>query len=390
MPRYLCWFWLTLVLPILANAQGDDGISVFCPQCSLAEVLDDLEARYQLAFAYESSLVTDETVSVSLKSASLRHTLSKLFQGTRIEYELVSDRYILLRKRKTSLPPTITLCGQVIDSLTGDPLSWANIQVVGTDQGTQSDDAGEFLLTGQWSTTQSIKVSYLGYKAYTTPIRLQLPPHCGKIILAPDVQTMPMAIVKEFTVDMLESKLEENKITFQPERIPTLPGWGEPDLLRSLQLLPGISSPDGSASNLNIRGGSSDQNLLLWDDIPIYQSGHFFGQYSAFNPYLVKSADVYRGGFGPEYGGRLSGVIDIKSKPIVSSEPRFGLGLNLISAHAFAEVPIAKNESTLLFGARRSTQTSFVAQPIKSYLIPSFKKVVFLPSKKMPMMKEVK
>ncbi|MEZ4953178.1 MAG: TonB-dependent receptor plug domain-containing protein [Saprospiraceae bacterium] len=146
-------------------------------------------------------------------------------------------------------------------------------------------------------------------------------------------------LIKDFSVDMLTLG-DNGSFHFQKEKIPTLPGWGEPDVLRMLQLLPGIGSAEESAARLNVRGGTPDQNLVLWEGIPIYHTGHFFGQYDAFNPFIVDEVDVWRGNFGAEHGGRNSSVIDIKGRPDLVDESTWGIGFNLLHANIFMEKPL--------------------------------------------------
>ncbi|MEK7254291.1 MAG: TonB-dependent receptor, partial [Bacteroidota bacterium] len=141
---------------------------------------------------------------------------------------------------------------------------------------------------------------------------------------------------------------------FKPDKIATLPGWGEPDVLRLLQFLPGVGSLDESASRLYVRGGTPDQNLIQLDGIPIYHTGHFFGLYDAFNPFIVSEVDVWRGNFGAEFGGRNSSVIDIDSKSELNTKTQGGVGLNLLSLQGYLLFPMKKNKSSLLVAGRRS------------------------------------
>ena len=151
--------------------------------------------------------------------------------------------------------------------------------------------------------------------------------------------------------DKIES---DGSIKVNPDDLGILPGLTEPDVLQSLQLLPGISSPTESASELHIRGGTPDQNLVLWDGIKMYHQGHFFGLISAFNPYITESINVYRSGTSAKYGDRISGVIDIRSSDKVHDSLSAGFGFNLIQADAFIKAPIVKDKLSITASARRS------------------------------------
>ncbi|MEM6878899.1 MAG: TonB-dependent receptor plug domain-containing protein [Bacteroidota bacterium] len=357
MIRVLSLLFVVIGLGGSLPAQDRPNMSWQCMQCELADVLSHLEEVFELSFAYESSLVSDKHVNVDLRDEALISVLDKILADTDIAYQIINDSYIVLNQVQTDLDEAplvkqIEACGTIVDGLLQEPLVGAYISVANGSTGTQTDLDGKFNLVFDDQATAT--VSYLGYKSQEIPLSALASPTCPTIELELDIQTMPIAVISEFTVDMLKPEPSKNRYRFEPLDIPTLPGWGEPDLLRSLQLLPGISSPDGTASNLQIRGSNSDQNLILWDGITIYQSGHFFGQYSAFNPYLIESVNVYRGGFDADFGGRLAGVIDINSTAKLDAEPRFGFGANLVSAHALAELPLVANKLSLTLGYRRS------------------------------------
>ncbi|MBT8271265.1 MAG: TonB-dependent receptor plug domain-containing protein [Bacteroidia bacterium] len=132
-----------------------------------------------------------------------------------------------------------------------------------------------------------------------------------------------------------------------------LPGLIEPDVLQTIQALPGINSIDERVSNLNVRGGTNDQNLLLWDGIKMYQSGHFFGLISAFNPYLTEKVLVSKNGTSAVYGDGVSSIIDMRSSDSPGDAFVGGAGINLISADAYSKIPFSPN-SELQISARRS------------------------------------
>lgn len=146
----------------------------------------------------------------------------------------------------------------------------------------------------------------------------------------------------------------DGSIKVSPGKLGILPGLTEPDVLQSIQMLPGISSPTESASDIHIRGGTPDQNLVLWDGIKMYHQGHFFGQISAFNPYITETINVFRGGTSAKYGDRISGVIDIRSSDEIPDSLSGGMGINLVQADAFLKAPLVKDKLSLTTSARRS------------------------------------
>lgn len=149
------------------------------------------------------------------------------------------------------------------------------------------------------------------------------------------------------------SQNNNGSITLKPNQFGILPGLIEPDVLQTIQALPGIVSVDETISNINIRGGTHDQNLILWDGIKMYQSGHFFGLISAFNPYLTQQVDVSKNGTSVKYGDGVSGIIDMQNANEIQQIFEAGLGLNLINADGFVKTSLAKNIE-LQLSARRS------------------------------------
>ncbi len=147
----------------------------------------------------------------------------------------------------------------------------------------------------------------------------------------------------------------------KPESFGILPGLIEPDVLQTIQALPGVQSVDERVSNVNIRGGTHDQNLILWDGIKMYQSGHFFGLISAFNPYLTEEVIVLKNGSNPIYGDGVSSVIDMRSSNTVSDDISGGGGLNLINIDGYAKIPFNK-KMELQVSTRRSI-TDLIATP---------------------------
>ncbi|MBT8394337.1 MAG: TonB-dependent receptor plug domain-containing protein, partial [Bacteroidia bacterium] len=150
-------------------------------------------------------------------------------------------------------------------------------------------------------------------------------------------------------------------IKIKPDDFGILPGLIEPDILQTIQALPGVTSIDETVSNLNIRGGTHDQNLILWDGIKMYQSGHFFGLISAFNPYLTNKVEVTKNGTSARYGDGVSSIINMQLDNAINSESKSGLGFNLTHVDGFTKIPVS-DKFELQVSARRSV-TDLVETP---------------------------
>lgn len=173
-------------------------------------------------------------------------------------------------------------------------------------------------------------------------------------------QTLDEILVSNYITSGV-SKKSLGSFNIKPEKFGILPGLVEPDVLLILQSLPGITSTDETVSNLNVRGGTNDQNLIVFDGMKMYQSGHFFGLISAFNPYLTKNVSVIKNGSSAFYGDGVSSILNMQTSTEVGEETKIGVGINMIYGDVFAEVPLNKNIEFQL-SARRSI-TDLISTP---------------------------
>ncbi len=149
---------------------------------------------------------------------------------------------------------------------------------------------------------------------------------------------------------------EDKSIIVSPKELGILPGLTEPDVLQSIQLIPGVQSPSETASGLYVRGGTPDQNLILWDGIKIYNTGHFFGTISAFNPYITDKIKLFKSGTKARYGNRVSSVIDISSNNKIPKSINGGFGFNMTHVDANLKVPLNDKVAILVSGRRSFTE----------------------------------
>ena len=151
-----------------------------------------------------------------------------------------------------------------------------------------------------------------------------------------------------------------------PQKFGILPGLIEPDILQTIQTLPGIISVDERISNINIRGGTNDQNLVLYEDIRMYQTGHFFGLISAFNPYLTEKVDVSVNGTKAKYGSGVSSTISINNADEIDTNTTSGVGTNLLSIDGFTKIQFSK-KTELQLSARRSFTDALLTPTYDAY-----------------------
>ncbi|MBQ4804305.1 TonB-dependent receptor [Aquimarina sp. MMG015] len=235
-----------------------------------------------------------------------------------------------------------TISGYIKDVSSGEKLLGVNI-IIDNSIGTTTNDYGFYSMNIEKGTHQ-IEISYLGYKTILKEIQITNNQKIDFNLTEELAQLDEIIISSNNTRKKIEST-EMSVISLQGETIKKMPAiLGEPDVLKSLQLLPGVSSVNEASSGFNVRGGSVDQNLILLDEATIYNASHLFGFFSVFNSDAIKNAKLYKGGIPAIYGGRLSSVLDIKQKE--GNTKKFGgnIGIGLISAKALIEGPILKGD----------------------------------------------
>jgi hypothetical protein len=215
--------------------------------------------------------------------------------------------------------------------------------------------------------TYTVRVSTLGFKAYTQTIELNKNIKLD-VALEEDIALLNVVEVKADGQDknVREAQMGVEKLDMlEINKIPVL--LGEKDILKTIQLLPGIKSSGEGNSGFNVRGGATDQNLILLDEAPVYNASHLLGFFSTFNSDAIKDAQIYKGGMPSQYGGRLSSVLDIKMKE--GNNQKFGAsgGIGVISSRLNIEGPIKKDKGSFLITGRRTYLDQFLK------LSPTFK-----------------
>ncbi|MEO5775431.1 MAG: TonB-dependent receptor [Flavobacterium sp.] len=167
-------------------------------------------------------------------------------------------------------------------------------------------------------------------------------------------------IVEEF-LDKGIRKTNQNYV-ISPQKVQTLPGVTDADILLSLQQLPGVKSPNETATGLYIRGGTSDQNLILMDGIRLYHPGHLFGMISSINPNVEQTVNYYNKAVNPQFGERVSGIIDIKSTDKISDKTKLNAGINALNIDAYVQTPLVKDKLGLQLSGRKS-YTEWIQSP---------------------------
>lgn len=246
-----------------------------------------------------------------------------------------------------------TLNGYIKDSSNGETLIGATAIVQGTSTGVATNEYGFYSLSlspGNYT----IIFEYLGFEPISKEVSLQGNVKLD-IELGEDAEILEEVVVLGEAEDKNVTDLEmsTNKLDISTiKKMPTL--LGEVEIIRSIQLLPGVTTVGEGATGFNVRGGSIDQNLVLLDEAPVYNSSHLFGFFSVFNPDAVKDVKLYKGGIPSRYGGRLSSILDVRMKEGDSKSLAVNGGVGLIFSRLSVEAPIIKDKASFIVAARRS------------------------------------
>lgn len=254
-----------------------------------------------------------------------------------------------------------TISGYIKESGSGENLLGVSIYVPKLKLGTVSNDYGFFSLTlpeGQ----HELLISYIGFATEKRQIDLTAD-------ITWEVDLRPATESLEEVVVTADEKVKESKVTqmssmrLNPLDVQDIPALlGEKDVLKSLQLLPGIQGGSEGSSGFFVRGGTPDQNLIILDDAVVYNSNHLFGFFSVFNGDAIKSVEAFKGGFPARFGGRLSSVIKIDMKDGNKEKISGKFNIGLISSSVLLEGPINKGKTSFIVSGRR-TYADVLAQP---------------------------
>jgi len=326
---------------------------------TLREVLYDLSKKANVTIAFQDQIIpSDSLVSLSVRRERLGKIIDYLIADHNLKYKMVGNQIVIVQDeyRKVSAPNAKqTISGIVRDSETGEPLVNSNVYLFDYSQGVSSNEYGFYSFTLEKG-LQRIYSSYIGYEmsihevslTKDTTINIEMVPYTRlkEIIVAEkslspikEIDQPEMASVDVLTIEMINSKL---------------PLVGEPDVMRLAYAMTGVTTGADGFGGMSVRGGETNQNLVLFDGIPVYNAQHGFGLFSIFNSSVIKSAKLYKGAFPSRYSGRLSSVMDIRTREGSFRKFKGDVSLGLLTGEASFEGPIIKEKASFLVSARRT------------------------------------
>ncbi len=334
------------------------SISLSVSEIPLQQFLVLVEKQTSISFAFNpNNIPLKALVSYSTNNGSLDQALQFISSKFNLTFEQVEKQIALLPN--PSLPPlSFNLNGNVMDKQTGEQLIGATIQVDNLSMGTITNGYGFYSISLPYG-KHSLKISYLGYELSSDSINLiantslnlqliQSTPELNEIIIR-GYKPSKVALIQTGIVSISPKSVAESPIAF-----------GESDVIKSLERIPGIKPQSEGSTFFYVRGGNKDQNLILIDDAPIYNPSHLIGLYSTITPETSNSIDVFKSGFPIAKGGRLSSVIDIKAKE--GNKNKFsGWGnIGVISTQLGVEGPLKKGLNSFILSSRFSRIKWFI------------------------------
>jgi hypothetical protein len=319
------------------------------------QALEQIERQHGIRFNYESRIVSGETITIFRANSSLEDKLKSIESQTTLVFSKIENSIYAIFK-------TYSVCGYILDGENLSPLEGATIH--SGNSYTESDAKGYFSLKIR-SDVPTLTIRYLGYEMKQWDFKDVSSSICPKILLSVETETINPIVLRGYLIKGIDMGIQGDvEINFS--KFSLLPGLIEADVLQTLQSLPGIHSIDETISNLSIRGGSHDQNLILWDGIKMYQSGHFFGLISSFNPNITHKATFIQNGTNSDYTDGVSGTIDLRTDDKITEALNGSFSLNFLSADAFADIPIS-DKSSIQLAARKSINDLIETPTYESY-----------------------
>ena len=341
----------------------DKVISVSLTNKNLKEILKTLKNKAGATFNYKSAILPKEELKLfEANNEKLSEILIRLLKPYNIEFKYFGGNSIILKPLKIRSNRSYTISGYVFDKNNGEKLIGATVFCRYNKRGTATNDYGFFTLTLPEDSLH-LEIRYVGYKNYKEQTINKA--NSFKIIsLEPRVDLKEIEIRDE---GISKSEQKPNGFYFNLRGIKDIPSFmGETDILRAMQMVPGVQGAVESVGGINVRGGGTDQNLVLVDGVPVYNIVHVFGLFSIINPGAVNSIEIIKGGFSAKYNGRLSSILDIKLKDGNNQKISGKVNIGMLLSSATIEGPLLKNKSSFLVSFRRTYFDAFY-QPIQYF-----------------------
>ena len=328
----------------------------------LTRSLSEIGNHYNVRIYYKPVWIKDIKTLMPEKYSTLNADLDYVLKGLPFSYTVYMNKYIIIYKDLSALSKNYNsvqtpgskisyrLAGRVLDEKDDTPVPGATVYIQELDTGTITFINGSFSFTlpeGNYT----FEIKSVGYVVQNVPV--QLGSNTTKNFYLPDeVRQLNEVVISGRSIDnVVESSMGISVLNMKSLKVqPAL--MGEADVIKSLLLLPGVSTVGEAASGFNVRGGSADQNLVIMDEAPLFNTSHVFGLFSSFNQDITDNVTLIRSGIPPRYGGRISSVLDVRTKSDQANRFNGEGGVSLFDSRLLMEIPVIKDKLTLLAGGR--------------------------------------
>jgi hypothetical protein len=351
--KIILFFTFLFVLQVgIGQSRPDEKLVTYTSYNKpLKQVLKDLSDISGVNLVYSDSRIpSTKSVTVKAEKEKLSSILSVILDDFNLGYQIVGNQIVIVKNTQENTE-FIRIYGYIRDKISGEYLIGANIFLHDRSKGTITNDKGYFSFEVPQQLLR-IHFSYLGYKSEIKDFQVHRDTFVH-IALQPDGLLNEIIIMDDLLEEEHETPASQQNLHIDKIRA-TNHLCGEADVFRYLGLQPGVSSAAEGVGGVNVRGGSADQNLVLLDGIPIYNTGHALGIFSVFNANAIKSASFYKGGIPARYAGRLSSVIDVHTKDGNYNKFSGDASLSTIALSGTIEGPIIRDKSSFIISYRRT------------------------------------
>ncbi|SKB49767.1 TonB-dependent receptor [Daejeonella lutea] len=367
---FLCFALVLINQLSFAQSVLDKKINIVINDATLKESLGQITRVSGIKFTFNEEVANDkQKLSARGVNKPLRILLSELLKSTRYSFtKLGSEVLIRIDQKNQKVYPgaartdmstqSYAISGSIKSARTGETIPGGTIMIAGLQQGTSTNDYGFYSLRLPQG-NYSLIVSAIGFKERQLQVSLSADSTMNFALDESSYQLAEVKVTGDEGNQPLNAQMGLDKVSVrETSNIPVL--FGERDILKTIQLLPGVKAAGEGSSGFYVRGGAADQNLILLDEAPVYNASHLMGFFSTFNSDAIKNASIYKGGMPAQYGGRLSSVLDIKMNDGNNQQLGVSGGIGLIASRLNVEAPIQKGRSSFLISGRRTYVDQFL------------------------------
>jgi len=356
MTKKKLFFCFVLYINLVLTAYAQDQ-TVSLP---LKEVLNQIEIQHAVKFNYIDEEIVVHKIIPPLSRTTLEVKIDYIQTKTKLQFKFVTETLITISNNHKLDKP---LCGYLLDLETNQPIYNATVRISGTNTFVLTDEKGFFQLPV--ISANPIEIKHISYESKTVLAEDIYVETCPIIVLSPFIQKLNEVIGEKYLTSGIRKK-KSGIFEIKPKEFGILPGLIEPDVMQTMQQIPGIISTDETVANINVRGGTHDQNLFLWNGIRLFQTGHFFGLISSLNPNLAHTISISKNGSSAFYTESVSSVVDISSRSQAIEKTSTTLGANMINGEFYTHLKTTENAS-IEIAARRSFTDLISTPTYKNY-----------------------